>query len=151
MNITQAQVGYDIYPLAEGQPLPISVGQTLRVFFAFGYKVAETTTVPVWASLYRRIPWLDRMEAAQSKSFITLDKAVDWQTYQGQIDIAIGNVSAGVYGLIVELPGFKDAEATVDDCIEVAASPGITEWMGPLMMIAMLGMVMPMVGEGMEE
>ena len=151
MNITQAQVGYDIYPLAEGQPLPISIGQALRVFFTFGYKVAETTTVPVWASLYRRIPWLDRMEAAQSKSFITLDQAVDWQTYQGQIDIPIGNVSPGVYGLIVELPGFKDAEATIDDCIEVAASPGITEWMGPLMMLAMLGMVMPMVGEGMEE
>ena len=150
MNITQAQIGYGIYPLAEGQPLPISAGQTLRVFFTFGYKVAETTTVPVWASLYRKIPWLDRMEAAQTKSFITLDKAIDWQTYQGQIDIAVGNVSAGVYGLIVELPGFKDAEAAIDDCIEVLAAPGILDWMGPLMMIAMLGMVAPLVTEGME-
>ena len=142
-----------MYALVEGQPLPISVGQTLRVFFTFGYKVAETTTVPIWASLYTG-HWLpgveiNRVERAQTKSFITLDKAIDWQTYEGQIDIAVGNVSPGVYGLIVELPGFKDAEAKIDDCIEVRAAPGILDWMGPLMMLVMLGMVAPLM-EGME-
>jgi hypothetical protein len=147
------QIGGNLYALVEGQPLPISAGQTLRVFFTFGYKVAETTTVPIWASLYTG-HWLpgveiNRVERAQTKAFITLDRAIEWQTYEGQIDIPVGNVSPGVYGLIVELPGFKDAEATIDDCIEALAAPGIMDWMGPMMMLVMLGMMAPLM-EGME-
>jgi hypothetical protein len=151
----QVQVGSNIYTLVEGQPLQIQAGQTLRVFYSFSYKVAETTSVPVWASLYQyMLGIVNRVAAAQTKTTITLDTAIAWQTYQGQIDIAIGSgVKSGVYGLIVESPGFKDAEARIDDCIEVTAAPGMTDMLGPLIMIAMMGMMAQMTGgmaEGME-
>jgi len=151
----QVHVGGNIYTLVEGQPLQIQAGQTLRVFFSFSYKVAETTTIPIWASLFQRIAGMvNRVEAAQTKTTITLDTAIAWQTCQGYVDIAIGSgVKAGLYGLIVELPGFEEAEESIDECIEVTAAPGMTEWVGPLIMIAMMGMMAPMMGEmaeGME-
>lgn len=150
MNIAMVQIGNTAHPLAEGQPVLVSVGQTLRVFYSFSYKVAERTSVPIWASLYQKIAGVvNRAEQAQTKTTITFDAAIAWQTYQGQIDIAIGSMGAGLYGLIVELPGFKDAEARIDDCIEVAAAPGIGDMLGPLMMIMMMGMIMPMM-EGIE-
>ena len=147
----QVQVGNYIYPLVEGQPLLIQAGQALRVFFSFSYKVAETTTIPIWASLYQRVAGIvNRVEAAQTKTTITLDKAIVWQTFEGYVDIAIGSgVKPGIYGLIVELPGFADADERIDDSIEVAAAPGVMDWMGPLLMIAMVGML-AQTTQGME-
>jgi len=149
----QVQVGSYLYTLVEGQPLQIQAGQTLRVFFSFSYKVAETTTVPAWASLYQRVAGIvNRVEAAQTKTTITLDKAIAWQTFEGYVDVAIGSgVKPGVYGLIVELPGFADAEERIDDCIEVTAAPSMMEWIGPLLMIGMMGMMAGVMAEGMAE
>ena len=149
------QIGNTLYPLVEGQPLLIQAGQTLRVFYAFKYKMPETTGASIWASLYQKVVGVvNRAGQAQTKTSITLDTAIAWQIYQGQIDITIGSgVKAGVYGLIVELPGRSGAEAKIDDCIEVTAAPGIAEWIGPLIVIAMMGMMVPMMGgmaEGME-
>ncbi len=148
----QVQLGNNLYSLVEGQPLPIQAGQTLRVFFSFRYKVADTVTVPIWASLYQKVVGVvNRVELAQTKGTITLDATTDWQTYQGQIDIAISSeVQPGVYGLIVELPGFDDAKEQIDNCIEVTGAPGMMEWIGPLMMIAMMGMMVQMM-TGMSE
>jgi len=149
----QVQVGSFIYPLTMGQPLPVPAGSSLRVFYSFSYKVEDTTPVSLWASLYSG-HWLpgveiNRVEQAQTKTTITLDRALDWQTYQGYVDINIGSgVKAGVYGLLVELRGFTDD--TVNDCLEVTAAPGITEWVGPLIMLALLGMMIPVM-TGMAE
>jgi len=141
-----AQAGSSLYTLTGGQPVPIQAGQTLKVFYSFSYKVSETTSVPIWASLYRySLGVLNRVEQAQTKTTITLDAATVWQTCEGQIDIAVGNVSAGVYGLILELPGFKDAGAKIDDCIEVIAAAGIMEMLPMLMMVMVMGMVMETV------
>jgi len=151
----QVQVGSNLYTLEEGQTLQIQAGQTLRAFYSFSYKVAEQTPVPVWGSLYRYTAGvLDRSSKAQTKTTITLDPATEWQTYQGYIDIIIDSgIDKGLWGLIVEAPGFADAEDRIDDCIEVAAAPGMTEWVAPLIMIAMMGMIAPMMSgmaEGME-
>ncbi len=145
MNIT-VQVGNNLIPLVEGQPLPVQAGETLRVSYSFKYRLPVQATVPLWASLYQTT----RVEAAQTKTTIILERATDWQDYQGQVDIDIGSsVPTGTYGLIVELPGYKDAEVQVDDCLAVAGSPGLmtglTEWLGPLMMMAMMGMMMQMM------
>lgn len=154
----QVQLGGALYTLQEGLPLPIEAGQVLRVFYSFSYRVADTITVPVWASLYTVTPVIgtvNRVDQAQVKGVITLEQAIDWQKYQGQADIAVGSgVKAGVYGLMVELPGFEDMAARVDDCIEIAAAPGVTDWIGPLMMIAVMGMMVQMMagtGEGIEQ
>jgi len=151
----QVQAGANVYTLVAGQPLQVPAGGTLRVFYSFSYKVAETATVPIWASLYQKtLGVVNRVGAAQTKTTVTLDAAIAWQTYEGYVDVAIGSgVKAGVYGLIVELPGFKDAEERIDDCIEVTAAPSMFEWVGPLIMIGMMGMMAQMtagMAEGME-
>ncbi len=147
----QVQVGGNIYTLGEGQPLQIQAGQTLRVFYSFSYKAADTATVPIWASLYTRtLGVVNREEQAQTKTTITLDKSITWQTYEGSIDINVGTgVNAGLYGLIVELPGFEGAEAKVDDCIEVTAGFDWTQMIGLMVVVMMMGMIMPMMEEGL--
>jgi len=152
MQIMAVQVGNAIVALDPGQPLTVSVGDTLRVFYAFNYKVAETTGVEIWASLYKYVVGiLNRQEQAQKKQTITLEKAIEWRPYEGEIDIGVGDVSPGTYGLICELPKY-DVEHHIDDCIEVTAPPSVWEMMGPLLvlglMAGMVSMMAPMMEEG---
>jgi hypothetical protein len=153
MQITGVQVGNAIYPLTEGQPLPISVGETIRVFYAFKYMMPVAAGVRIWASLYRYTAGLlDRSSQAQTKQTITLEKALEWKDYDGQIDIVVGKVNSGTYGLICELPDYgADAGAHIDDCIEVTAAPGIFEMIGPLLMIGLMVAMMSMMAPMMEE
>ena len=155
MQIAQVQVGNILYPLVEGQPLPVATGDTLKVFFGFNYKLPETTDVEIWASLYRYttilgITYLDRASDAQTKGTITLEKSLEWKEFNGAIDILIPQVSSelwglvkkgidvGLWGLIVELPDYN-IDDKIDDCIEATTAPGI---MGTLMSIMPLIMIM---------
>jgi len=152
MQIMQVQVGNALYPLTEGQPLPISVGETIRVFYAFRYMMPVAAGVRIWASLYRYTAGvLDRASQAQTKQTITLEQALEWKDYDGQIDIVVGDIGSGTYGLICELPDY-DKEDHRDDCIEVTAAPGIFEMIGPLLvlglMAGMVSMMAPMMEEG---
>lgn len=138
-------VEVSINALEIGTPMVIDAGKTLRVYYSFGYKVAEAATVPLWASLYQAAI-VDREERAQTKTVITLDKSMEWQAYQGQVDISIGTgTPGGVYGLIVEIPGFKDAQAKIANILEVKAAPGMGDWLGQLAVLGILGMVMRLV------
>lgn len=134
--------------LANGEKVQLRPGDTLRVNYSFRYRIAKT--VSLWASLYlysaRFI--LNRVSGAQEKSAITLTESPEWQDYPGQIDIAIGSIGSGSFGLIVEMPAVPGMEAKIDDCIEVVAAPGITEWIGPLMVIAVMGMMVQMMPRG---
>ena len=155
MQINQTQVGNFLYPLTEGQPLPITVGQAIRVFYAFKYKLPETTGVRIWASLFARpLGVIDRHEKAQTKGTVTLEKALEWKNYSGEIDILVVSTNPGIYGLICELPDYpeEDAQHYIDDCIEVAAAPGMMDMIGPLLvlglMAGMVSMMAPMMEEG---
>lgn len=148
MQIAQViQVGNVLYPLTEGEPLPVAVGDTLKVFYAFKYKMPETTDVRIWVSLYQ----ITLTEKAQTKDEITLVKALEWKDYEGEIDIEVGEIGSGTYGLICELPDY-DMEHRIDDCIEVTAAPGIFEMIGPLLviglMVALVALVAPKMKEG---
>jgi len=145
----QLQVGNSLYTLAEGEPVKIQPGQKVRVLYSFSYKVADTASLLVWGSLYtRNLGAVNRIELAQTKTTITLDKALTWQTYQSSIEIDVGaGIKAGLYGLIVEFPGFENAQAMIDDCIEVAGAPSISDMLPALMAVMMLGMIMPMMEE----
>lgn len=150
--ITGVQVGNVLYPLAEGQPLPINVGESLKVFYAFKYKLPETSGIRIWASLYRYTAGiLDRSSQAQTKQTITLEQALEQKDYEDEIDITVGQVSSGTYGLVCELPDYK-VEHHIDDCIEVAGVTSIWEMIGPLLglglMVGMVGMMAPMMEEG---
>lgn len=147
------QVGNHLYTLSKGQVLQIPAGQTLRVHYSFIYKVVEPTSIPVWGSLYRYTAgFLDRSAKAQTKMSVTLEPATEWQIYQGYIDIAIDpGIDKGLWGLIIEAPGFANAEDKIDDCIEVTEAAGIQEWLGPLLVIGLLGMLMQTLGPAMAE
>ena len=151
MQINQTQVGNFLYPLTEGQPLPITVGQAIRVFYAFKYKLPETTGVRIWASLYNyTLGVLNRQGEAQTRQTITLEKDLEWKDYEGEIDITIGQVSSGTYGLICELPDY-DKEDHIDDCIEVTAPPSIWEMVGPMLVIGLMAGMVAMMAPMMEE
>jgi hypothetical protein len=145
----QAQVERNLYALAESEPVKIQPGQKVRVLYSLSYKVADTATLSIWGSLYTKtLGAVNRIEQAQTKTTITLEKSITGQTYEDFLDITVGaGVKAGQYGLIVELPGFENAAATIDDCIEVAGTPGIMEMLPALMTMMMLGMVVPMMEE----
>lgn len=153
MQIARVQVGNTLVALNPGQPLPVSVGDTLRVFYSFNYKVAETTGVEIWASLYRWSDhiYIDRQEQAQTKQTITLEKALTYQPYEGEIDIAIGQVTSDTYGLICEFPDY-DVEGHIDDCIDVTAPATVWGMIGPLLMLGLMvglvSMMAPMMKEG---
>ena len=153
MQITQAQVGNVLYPLTEGQPLPIKAGEVIRVFFTFKGKVPERTEVRIWASVYHYVLGvMNRQEKAQTKGVMTLESTAELTDYETSMDITIGDISSGTYGLIVELPDY-DLEDHIDDCLEVAAVPGIFEMIGPLLvmglMMGLMSMMTPMMKEGM--
>jgi len=152
MLIPQVQVGNVLYPLVEGQPLPISVGKVLKLFYSFDYKMPEEGSVRIWASLYKySLGILNREEKAQTKETPTLTQALDWKDYPGEIDILVGDIDPGTYGLICELPDYN-VDDRIDNCLEVAAAPGIMDMMGPLLvmglMMGMVSMMMPKMEEG---
>lgn len=147
MLTPQVQVGNVLYPLVEGQPLPIAVGDTLKVFYSFDYRMPNAADIQIWASLYKyTLGILNREEKAQTKLTVTLEKALDWKDYSGEIDILVGDINPGIYGLICELPGYN-VDESIDDCLEVAAIPGIMDMMMPLLtmglMMVMMGMIAP--------
>lgn len=157
MQIVQAQVGNVLYSLAEGQPLPIGTGETIKVFYALKYKMPEETGVKVWASLYRyTVGILDRVTQAQTKETIILEKAIEEKDYEGEIDIVVGvggglgeivGIGSGLYGLICELPDY-DKEEHIDDCLEVTAPAGIFDMIGPLLVLGLMaGIMVPMMKE----
>ena len=150
MPITSIQIGSNIYPLVEGEPIQVKVGETIRVFYSFKYMMPEADDVAIWASLYKyTLGVLNRSANAQTKSTIPLEKTTIWKDFSGSIDITIGSISGGTYGLIVELPGRGDAEGKIDDCVEVEGATGIMEIIPAMIMIMMMGMIMPMMDEGM--
>ncbi|GAI80784.1 unnamed protein product, partial [marine sediment metagenome] len=65
---------------------------------------------------------------------------------------------SGLYGLIVELRGFEDAEgnpieAKIADCLEFTAAPGVPgifDMIGPILILGLLAFMLPMLKEGFE-
>lgn len=130
----------------DGQPIPLSeiitkgIGEALKVAYSFKYKVISPITIDIWASLYQ----ITRTEKAQTKTAISLDKALDWKTYEGEIDIAIGEIGAGIYGVICELPDYG-VEDKIDDCINITAPPSVFEMIGPILVLGILAAIIPSI------
>lgn len=152
MQINNIQVGNYTYPLVEGQLLPIAVGETIKVSHSFKYMMPETTSIKIWASLYvyNVLGQINRKGNAQTKGTIALSKALDYTLYNGEIDIIVGSLDAGKYGLLLELPDYPfdaDHEAHIDDCIQVSAAPNMFEMIIPIvgimLMVGLMSAMMP--------
>lgn len=139
-------------PVEPPAVLAIQPGQVIRVFYSFRYRVPEQSAMPLWASLYSRVLGImDRRSDEQTKTEVILPATDDWQTCEGYIDIAIGSdVPGGTYGLIVEVPSVSEVNDAIDACIEVAGEEyGSSDWLGAVVMIAMMGL-MTQMGQGMQ-
>ena len=160
MQIGQVQIGNTLYPLTEGQPLPIKAGDVIKVFFTIRGRVPQDTEVEIWASVYHyALGLLNKQEMAQTKGTTVLEATVEIKDYERVVDINIGEIvpGSGLYGIIVELRGYEDVEgnpmeAKIPDCLEFTATPGIFEMIGPLLvlglMMGLMSMITPMMGEG---
>ncbi|GAI65767.1 unnamed protein product, partial [marine sediment metagenome] len=70
----QVQIGNFIYPLTEGQPLPIKAGDVIRVFFTIRGRVPQDTEVVIWASVYHyALGVINKQETAQTKGTTILE------------------------------------------------------------------------------
>ena len=125
------------------QPVVIWVGQTLRVSYSFRYRVAGTTNVEVRAYLFHRIlGFIDRIPEASGLAVITLERSLEWRDFTGSIDILVGRIGQGVYGLILEVAG---VETYIDDCIKVEAVGAWDVVAGLIALALMAEMVTAMV------
>lgn len=105
------------------ETLKIEVGQTIKVPFGFRYKAPETTSVKIWASLYKySFGMLDRQGQAQTKETIMLEQSLIWKTYYSEINIIVGELDVGKYGLIVELPDYGIG-VRIDNFAELSKVP----------------------------
>ena len=156
MQITQVQVqiGNILYPLSEEEPLPIKAGDVIRVFFTIRGRVPQDTEVEIWASVYHYVLGvMNKQETAQTKGTTILEGTVEFKDYEKAADINIDEIvpGSGLYGLIVELRHYKDAEgnpieARIDDCLEFTATPSIFEIIAPILVIGLLvGIMVPMM------
>ena len=136
-----------VLPLAR-QLLLIRTGQTLRVSYSFRYKVAKTTNIEVRSSLYQRVLGvIDRIPQASGLAIATLEKSLEWKDFSGSVDIPIGRIQPGIYGLILEIP-VAEASVYIDDCIRVEPLEDLLAGLAVLGLTAgMVALMLPMVKE----
>jgi hypothetical protein len=141
--------------------LTLMTGDVLRVSIAVPYRgpKAEFT---LYASIGQRgLFGFDEILSARAPLSCP-DSPEKYTTVTGEVDIEIvssgwfgvGGISGGNdYDLYVKIEEKPEVMAEIDDIIDVAggSASGMTGMMAMMLPIMMLGMVMPMVGQGMEE
>jgi len=158
LQVFRPGVGW-LLPLQE--KVVLSPGDTVRVNVAVPYKGPEQTFI-LYGSIGQRGAFgFDEILVARTALYCP-KSAETFITVTGNVDIEIigsgwfgaGGISAGNdYDLYVKIEEQPEIMAEIDDVIDIAGESG-SDLMGILTMIMplmMMGMVMPMVGEGMEE
>jgi hypothetical protein len=134
------------------EPKQFNVGDTIRVTFTFRYVVGQATAITLQAVPYRYFMGiLDRIGASAGRKELTLAGSAEPQEVQESIDFTLAGIDSGTYGLLVEVMD-TNFNARADGVLIVAgAANPFTAMMGPVMMLMMMGMVVPMITEGMGE
>lgn len=143
------------------EPKTFNVGDKVRVTVSFKYVVGVNTTVRLLAGpYYTNIFGKHLVTSCVGQSEISLMAASGPTLQTASVDFilipkASGGIEDGTYGLRVWIEG-TNAVAEQDNVIIVSGNPSgdgniFTSMISPLMMLMMLGMVMPMIGEGMAE
>jgi len=158
LQVFRPGVGW-LVPLQE--KLALSPGDVLRVSIAVPYKGPEHEFT-LYASIGQR-GLLGFDEILVARAMLPCPNSPEkYTTVAGEVDIeiigagiaGIGGISAGNdYDLYVKVEEKPEVITEIDDVIDIAGgiSPDMTGMLGVMLPIMMLGMVMPMVGEGMEE
>jgi hypothetical protein len=145
---------------APPEKIALRPGQTLRVHVSFNYKyqAVEPITVTLHGFIGTRQADGAFRSVADGAVQVSLAPSAEFTPWEGAVDIAtsaglwgIGATPVGTYDLLVRLDEFPDVTAEVSGCVDiVSGAADMTGMMGGMMMLVMLGMVAPMVTEGMQ-
>ena len=158
LDVFRPGVGW-LVPLQE--KVMLAPGDVLRVSIAVPYRGPEAEFTLYGSIGQRGLLGFDEILSARA-TLPCPDSPDKYTTVSGEVDIeiigagfaGIGGISAGNdYDLYVKIEENPDVMAEIDDIIDIAGStaPDMTSIFGMMLPIMMLGMVMPMVSEGMEE
>lgn len=132
--------------LEAGKLVPLGPNDILVVDLSFKYTVSQGTTVMLWASLGIGIG--RDIEASEE---ISLEATLTPKTWTGSIEIPIPGADAGkangTYWMKVEVNG---TEITIPDAVVISGMPSVLpvlDLIPSLMMVMLLGVMMPMMGE----
>ena len=157
LQVFRPGVGW-LLPLQE--KVSLGPGDVLRVSVVVPYKGPEHEFTLYGSIGQRGLFGFDEILSARAP--LLCPKSTEtFTTVIGEVDIEIigsgwfgvGGISPGNdYDLYVKIEEQPDVTAEINDVISIAGStgPDMTGILGMMLPIMMLGMVMPMVGEGME-
>ena len=159
--------GLDVYRPGTGWLVPLAdkltliPGDVLRVSIAVPYRGPEAEFT-LYASIGQR-GFFGFDEILSARAVLSCpDSPENYTTITGEVDIeivgasiaGIGGISGGNdYDLYAKIEERPEVMAEIDDIIDVTGNGGsdMTGMLGMMMPLMMLGMIMPMVGEGIEE
>ena len=141
------------------EPQTFNVGDKVRVTVSFKYTVGVNTTVKMFAGpYYANIFGKHMVTPCVGEADVSLAAASTPTPQSASVDFVLipkanGGIDNGTYGLRVWIEG-TNAVAEQDNVLIVSGNVSggdvFTGMMPMLMMLMMVGMVMPMVTEGME-
>lgn len=158
LNVYRPGMGW-LTPVQER--LVLAAGDVLRVNVAVPYRGPEAEFT-LYASIGQRgFFGFDEILSARAP-LACPDSPEKYVTVTGEVDIQVvgagfaglGGISPGNgYDLYVKVEEKPEVGAEIDDVIDIAGTsmPDMTGMLGMMLPIMMLGMVAPMIGEGMEE
>ena len=158
LDVFRPGVGW-LVPLQE--KVALAPGDVLRVSIAVPYRGPEAEFTLYGSIGQRGLLGFDEILSSRAPLSCP-DSPENYTTVTGEVDIeiigtgwfGIGGISAGDdYDLYVKIEEKPEVIAEIDDVIDIAGSANsdMTSIFGMMLPIMMLGMVMPMVSEGMEE
>jgi hypothetical protein len=141
--------------------IALQPGQVIRVFFAFNYRYRgdEPLRITLHGFIGNRQPDGTFRSVADDRATVDLAPSIEFTPWEGAVDIAtgggflgIGKTPEGTYDLMVRVDEFPGVYAEVAGCIEITSGASdMTGMLNMVMMLAVLGMVAPMMTEGVAE
>jgi len=162
MQVTRLPIeGPRIILAVPSEKISLQPGQVLRVFFAFNYKYRgdEPIKITLHGFIGSRQPDGTFQSVADDRATVDLAPSTEFTPWEGAVDIAtgggflgIGKTPEGIYDLMVRIDEFPGVYAEVAGCIEITSGASdMTGMLNMVMMLAVLGMVVPMMTEGVAE
>ena len=144
--------------------IAVQLGQVLRVFVAFNYRYRgdEPIRVTLHGFIGSRQADGTFQSVADGIIAISLAPAAEFTPWEEAVDIAtsdgflgIGKTPEGTYDLLLRIDEFPGVYAEITGCIDVIGNNGgtsdMTGVLNMVVMLAVLGMVAPMMTEGIAE
>lgn len=132
-----------------GEPIELAAGDTLRVFVSFDYRVGKAASCRAGAYI-----GLVSSPVARGAKDVSLFVHPEYDREEATVDIAIGGgglfgggPAGGLYSLGAYIED-TDLYQEIPDCITIKEAFGLSSIIGMVVMVMMMGMIMPMMEEG---